>query len=474
MIFLVVVPAGGAFGNMLIPKMIGADEMAFPRLNAFGAWILFAGGILLWWPAVTYLLNLTGLPFYGGWFGYTPMSTTLTTVGARTWPISVIVLTFGTTGTAINFLVTVLNERDPDMSLLDMPIFIWGAGIITPILTLYGLPWLTAGMGMAYFETTFDVGFFNPALGGAPVLYQHLFWLFGHPEVYIVIIPVFTAVLTILPRFSGRPLWGRNVVISALLWIMLASCLVWAHHMFTSGLQGIRLAFMFTTLSIALAFSLILFAMAATIWKGRIVLRTPMIFAIGFILMLIISGLDGIMLALPPYNMIVHDTWFVVGHFHFTLFGGSIMGMFAAIYYWYPLATGRMYNELLGKVHAATTIVAAPTVFFLMGKLGEHGMIRRYAAYTFAPELQTLHVLTTAFAYLLGASQVVMAGNLLYSLRYGEEVTNPWDDLLAGQGMPSPEWPGEDYELPHNPPTPSNVTHPGPTEESSSEAGGDD
>ncbi|MFB6135593.1 MAG: cbb3-type cytochrome c oxidase subunit I, partial [Halobacteriaceae archaeon] len=186
-----------------------------------------------------------------------------------------------------------------------------------------------------------------------------------------------------------------------------------------------------------------------------------------------ISGLDGIMLALPPYNMVVHDTWFVVGHFHFTLFGGSIMGMFAAIYYWYPLATGRMYSEFWGKVHAATTIAAAPTVFYLMGKLGEHGMIRRYAAYTFAPELQTLHVLTTAFAYLLGAGQLVFGANLLWSLAYGEEVTNPWDDLLAGQDMPSPEWPGDGYDLPYAPPTPSNVTNPRAGDETAADGGTD-
>ncbi|WP_254526061.1 cytochrome c oxidase subunit I [Natrinema caseinilyticum] len=454
MIFLVLQVLGGAFGNFMLPLLLGADEMAYPRLNALGAWIVWGGGLLLWWPVITYLLNLTGLPFYGGWFGYAPMSTTLPTVGARTWPLAIILLTIGSTGTFINFLVTILNERRPDLSLLDMPMFAWGI-LVTGLLAVYGFPWLTAAMGLAYLEMTYNLAFFNPMLGGSPTLYAQLFWLFGHPEVYLVILPGFTAVLMILPRFSGRPLWGRNLVLGGILWITFLSNLVWLHHMFTIGTGSSRFAFMFTSLGIVVGFAVILFSMAATMWKGRVRLRTPMLFSLGFIMMLIISGLDGVLLGIVPNNILVHDTWFIVGHFHFTLFA-SILALFAALYYWYPRMTGRMYSEFWGKVHFAFTFVFATSLFFIMGKLGETGMIRRYASYTYMPSLQTLQILGTAAAFIIGAAQVVFAANLLWSLFNGDRVENPWDDLVVGQGMPSPEWDG----FPYWPPTPANVTNP--------------
>ncbi|WP_232688300.1 cytochrome c oxidase subunit I [Halobacterium zhouii] len=454
MIFLVLQVLGGAFGNFMLPLLVGADEMAYPRLNALGAWIVWGGGILLWWPVTTYGLSLTGLPFYGGWFGYAPMSTTLTTVGARTWPLAIIMLTIGSTGTFINFIVTLLNERRPSLDLLDMPLFVWGI-FVTGLLALYGLPWLTAAMGLAYLEMAHGLAFFNPALGGSPTLYAQLFWLFGHPEVYLVLLPGFTAVLMMLPRFTGRPLWGRNLVLGGILWITFLSNLVWLHHMFTIGTGGGRFAFMFTSLGIVVGFAVIIFSVAATMWRGRIRLKTPMLFAMGFFMMLIISGLDGILLGIVPNNIVMHDTWFVVGHFHFTLFS-SILGLFAGLYYWYPRMTGRMYNEFLGKVHFAFTFVFATSLFFIMGKLGELGMIRRYATYTYMPSLQNLQILGTAAAFILGAAQLVFAGNLLWSLYNGDRVENPWDDLFAGQDMPSPEWDGFPYE----PPTPGNVVNP--------------
>jgi len=454
MIFLVLQVLGGAFGNFMLPLLVGAEEMAFPRLNGLGAWIVWAGGILLWWPVITYGLSLTGLPFYGGWFGYAPMSTTLTTVGARTWPLAIILLTIGTTGTVINFVVTILNERRPELGLVEMPLFAWGI-FLTSLLALYGLPWLTAAMGLAYLEMTYNLAFFNPTIGGAPVLYAQLFWLFGHPEVYLVILPGFTAVLMIIPRFAGRPLWGRNLVLGGLLWITFLSNLVWLHHMFTIGTGGARFAFMFTSLGIVVGFAIIIYSMAATLWHGQVRLKTPMLFAMGFIMMLIISGLDGVLLGIVPNNILVHDTWFVVGHFHFTLFS-SILGLFAALYYWYPRMTGRMYNEFWGKVHFAVTFVSSTSLFFLMGKLGEIGMIRRYAAYTYEPSLQQLQVYATVAAYAVGAAQLVFAANLLWSLKNGEKVEKPWDDLAGGQGMPSPEWDG----FPYHPPTPTNVVNP--------------
>ncbi|MFB6129853.1 MAG: cbb3-type cytochrome c oxidase subunit I [Salinigranum sp.] len=454
MIFLVLQVLGAGFGNYFLPLLIGADEMAFPRLNALGAFLVWAGGLLLWWPAIGYLLNLSGLPFYGGWFGYAPMSTSLTTVGARSWPLAINILTIGSTGTFINFLVTALNERKPDMRWLDVPLFVWGL-CLTGLLVLYSFPWLTAAMSEAYFEATFHIGFFNELYGGSPTLYANLFWIFGHPEVYVVILPGFTAVLMLLPRFAGRPLWGRNVVIAGLLWIMFMSNLVWLHHMFTLGTGGGRYAFMFTSLGIILGFGVILYSFAATLWHGKVRLKTPMLFSMGFIMMLIISGLDGAQLGIVANDIWVHNTYFLVGHFHFTLFS-SIMALFAGFYYWFPKMTGRMYDEFWGKVHFAFTNTFAILLFFFMGKLGELGMIRRYASYAYQPALQNLQMYATGCAYLIGAAQVVFVANMLWSWKYGEKVENPWKGLSSGQGMPTPEYDG----FPFWPPTPTNVVNP--------------
>ena len=457
MIFLAAVPAGGIFANYFLPLYLGLDEMAFPRLNALSGWLVFWGGIMLWWPVVGNLLGLTGLPFNGGWFAYPPLATRMSTVSVDTYVFAMFILGISTTVAGINFMVTLLNEREPELGMFDLPLGAWGLGIFTPILGLYELPWFMVGVSFDFFQHAFGMGFFDARTGGGPLLWQWLFWLFGHPEVYFVAMPFLAIAGEIIPRFSERPVYGYRAVIYAITGITIMSGMVWAHHMYVTGLGQIRYLYMFFSMAIPIAFIVYIFSLIGTMWRGRIHLKTPMLFSIGMILMLIFSGMDGIIMSQAPVDVLVHSTYFIVGHFHFTLFGVAIMGFFAAVYYYYPKMTGRMYSERLGKTHAALTLICAPIVFTLMDEMGtgtSHTMMmRRYAAYTYAPQLQGLHTWTTAFAYVLGFAQVVFAANLLWSLRYGERNENPWADLLDGQGMPSPEWNG----LPYKPPTPSVV-----------------
>ncbi|MFB6130548.1 MAG: cbb3-type cytochrome c oxidase subunit I, partial [Salinigranum sp.] len=281
-----------------------------------------------------------------------------------------------------------------------------------------------------------------------------IWWTFGHPEVYIMVIPGMGISLEIIARFSERPLFGYKPVIAALALVSAMSAGVWAHHMYATGIAASRYVFMVFSLGIAVAFAIFIFAAVATMYKGRVHLTTPMIFAIGSIIGLIYSGMEGIDLGQPAADIQLHSTYFVVGHFHFTLFMVGVMGLMAGIYYWYPKMAGRMYNSWAAKYHAFATLLGLPMLFFLMGHLGELGMMRRYATYTYAPGLQQWHIMTTLAAYFVGSGQLVFFLNMILSLRYGAEVEeNPWDDLFSGQHMPSPEWDG----FPYAPPTPSNV-----------------
>ncbi|MFB6165485.1 MAG: cbb3-type cytochrome c oxidase subunit I [Haloarculaceae archaeon] len=470
MIFLVAVPAGGVFANYLLPHYLGLDEMAFPRLNALSGWLVFWGGVMLWFPVVGNALGLTPLPFNGGWFAYPPLVSRFQHVTISSYVFSMVILGISTTVAGINFMVTLLNERDPSLGLFDLPFGAWGLGIFTPLLGLYELPWLMVGVSFDFLQNTLGMGFFDARTGGAPLLWQWLFWLFGHPEVYFVAMPFLAIVGEIVPRFSERPVYGYRSVIYAITGITLMSGMVWAHHMYITGLGQIRYLYMFFSMAIPIMFAVYIFAMFAMMWGGRIHFKTPMLFSIGMLFMLIYSGMDGIIMSQTPVDVLIHSTWFIVGHFHFTLFGVAIMGFFAALYYYYPRMTGRMYSERLGKLHAGLTIVCAPIVFTLMDMMGTQAvpMMRRYATYTYAPGLQNLQIATTAFAYVLGIAQVVMAANLLWSLWYGAEVENPWSELLEGQGMPSPEWNGLPYEVP----TPANVPYnPGGREDVRDEGG---
>jgi len=454
MILWVIPSITGAFQNYFIPLLVGTDEMAFPRWNALGAWAIFFGGLLLYLPFVTNLLGLTGMPMSAGWFQYPPLNTMHATSGTDAELLAATILVgFGSTAGGINFFTTVINERRPDLGLFDLPTSIWAFGILTPALGFYTFPWVIDAFGLQFLERALDMGFFNARLGGDPLLYQWIWWTFGHPEVYIMVIPGMGIALEIVSRFSERPLFGYKPVIAGFVLLTAMSAGVWAHHMYATGIGSSRYVFMVFSMAIVVAFSIFIFAAIGTMYKGRVHLTTPMLFAIGSIIGLIYSGMEGIDLGQPAADMQLHSTYFVVGHFHFTLFMVGVLGLMAGIYYWYPNITGRMYNSLAAKYHAFASLLGLPLLFFLMGHMGELGMMRRYATYTYAPGLQFWHILTTGAAYFVGSGQLVFFLNLILSLRYGQEVDNPWDDLFSGQNMPSPEWDGFPYE----PPTPTHV-----------------
>jgi len=454
MIFLVIPPLTGAFQNYFIPLMIGSDEMAFPRWNALGAWSISAAGLLLWLPLLTNLLGLTGLPANAGWFQYPPLNSMLNTSGVDAELLAMFILVaFGSMAGGINFFVTVANERRPDMGWFDIPIAIWGFGIFTPVLGFYTFPWVLDALGMTFLERNLDMAFFNARIGGAPLLYQWIWWTFGHPEVYILVIPGMGIAMEVISRFSERPIYGYKAVVGSMAVLTLMSAGVWAHHMFATGIGASRYVFMVFSMAIVMAFGVFLFAAIATMYKGRIHLTTPVLFSVGTIIGLIYSGMEGIQLGQPAVDLELHSTYFVVGHFHFTLFMVGVSGLLAGVYYWYPNITGRMYHSLAGKYHAFSTLLGLPMLFFFMSKLGELGMMRRYATYTYDPSLQGWHVLTTLAAYFVASGQLVFFVNMLWSLRNGEEVENPWSELTVGQRMPSPEW----DDFPYKPPTPTFV-----------------
>lgn len=456
MIFLVILPLSGAFANYLIPLMVGCEEMAYPRMNALGAWGISAGGTIVYLPYIFTLLGLgelTGLASAAGWFHFAPLNSWEPGIGVDTVFLGIAVFGITSTGSSINFMVTVLNERHHDMGWMDIPLFIWALGVFTSALAIFAVPFLLAAWGMSFMERNWDFVFFDATMGGAPLLYQWVFWIFGHPEVYVLVLPAMGIVAEVVSRFSERPIYGYKAVLASFLTISVFSVLVWMHHSYNTGLGASRLVFMIFSMAIAISFGVYLFCMIATMYQGRIHLTTPMLLSISVIVGLVYSGMEGIMLGQVALNIEFHNTYFVVGHFHFTLFMVGLAGLMAGVYYWYPLMFGRMYHSGMAKFHAFTIIVGLPALFMSMGRLGDLGMIRRYATYAFDPGLHDMHILTTVIAFIVGLGQLVFVVNLVYSLKYGPKVDNPWDDLLAGQNMPSPEWDG----FPYKPNTPRNV-----------------
>ena len=460
MIFFVILPLQGAFFNYFIPLFLGVEEMAWPRMNALGAWGISAGLILLYTPMVGNIIGATGVPTAAGWFQYPPLNSMMHGIGQDAGIIGIAVFGITSTGSAANFFVTILNERDPSLGWFDLPPFIWFT-VFTNVLALYSIPWLLDAWGMVWLERNLSMAFFTPRAGGDPLLYQWIFWTFGHPEVYVLVLPGMGIAAEVISRFSERPIYGYKALIGSLTFVSVASLGVWAHHMFATGLAASRYAFMIFSMAIFVGFGIYIFCMIATMWKGRIHLTTPMLFSIAVVVGLLYSGMDGAFFGQPATDLQFHSTYFVVGHFHFTIVTVGLFGLLAGIYYWYPRMTGRMYNTRLAKFHAFATIFGMMGLFFAMSMIGDGSfpgaggeiMMRRYATYVYAPSLQTGHIVATGFAYLAGIGQIAFFVNLLWSLRAGEPLENPWDDLLSGQRMPSPEWDG----LPYTPPTPLSV-----------------
>ena len=442
MIFLFVMPMSAGFGNYFVPIQIGAKDMAYPRLNALSFWLIPPAILLLWIgfflkllrnqvPGLYALLpeSIQGIrPVAAGWTGYVPLSDSLfsPSLGTDLWIIALQLLGVASLLGAINFIVTIVKLRRPGMTLHHMPLFCWSM-LVTAILLLLATPALTAALFMLLLDRNFGTTFFDPALGGDVLNWQHLFWFFGHPEVYILILPAMGFINEVLPRMTRKPIFGYHAMAWAIAGIGVLGFLVWVHHMFTTGLDPrIRATFMAMTMAIGIPTGIKIFNWLATLWRGDILFKAPLLFAVGFISMFVIGGINGVFTASIPMDYALHDTYWVVSHIHYVLFGGAVMGIFAGTYYWWPKLTGRMYSEKLAAVHFWTTLISLNIVFFTMHFLGIQGMPRGAASY---PEfLTTLNVITTIGAFMLGASQLIFLWVVFHSLGWGPEAPeNPWN-----------------------------------------------
>jgi cytochrome c oxidase subunit 1 len=445
MIFLWIVPAiNGGFGNYLVPLMIGARDMAFPRLNALAFWMIPPAGILL-----------MSSFFFGapstGWTAYPPLSIlTDQHVGQAIWILSIILLGTSSILGAVNFIVTILAMRLPGMDLFSMPLYCW-AMLASSFLVAIATPVLAGAMILLGFDLLIGTAFFNPTGGGDPVVYQHLFWFYSHPAVYVMVLPVFGIISEVLPVHSRKPIFGYKTIAFSSMFICFLGLLVWAHHMFTSGTpEWLRVFFMIATLLIAVPTGIKIFSWIATLWGGKLRLESPLLFAIGFIAMFVIGGLSGVMLASVPIDIHVHDTYFIVGHFHYVLFGGSVFGIYAGLYHWFPKITGRMYNEFWGKVHFGLTFVGFNLCFMPMHILGLQGMPRRVAQYD--PQFAPINLICSIGALILAISTVPFLVNAIYSWIRGPQAgPNPWKALTLEWTTDSPpiheNWVGEPVML---------------------------
>ncbi|QUS62109.1 cytochrome c oxidase subunit I [Synechocystis sp. PCC 7338] len=430
MIFLWIVPAGAAFANYLIPLMVGTEDMAFPRLNAVAFWLTPPGGILL------ISSFFVGAP-QAGWTSYPPLSLLSGKWGEELWILSLLLVGTSSILGAINFVTTILKMRIKDMDLHSMPLFCW-AMLATSSLILLSTPVLASALILLSFDLIAGTSFFNPVGGGDPVVYQHLFWFYSHPAVYIMILPFFGVISEVIPVHARKPIFGYRAIAYSSLAISFLGLIVWAHHMFTSGTPGwLRMFFMATTMLIAVPTGIKIFSWCGTLWGGKIQLNSAMLFAFGFLSSFMIGGLTGVMVASVPFDIHVHDTYFVVGHFHYVLFGGSAFALFSGVYHWFPKMTGRMVNEPLGRLHFVLTFIGMNLTFMPMHELGLMGMNRRIALYDV--EFQPLNVLSTIGAYVLAASTIPFVINVFWSLFKGEKAArNPWRALTLEWQTASP------------------------------------
>jgi cytochrome c oxidase subunit 1 len=435
MIFLAIMPLSASFFNFMIPLMIGARDVAFPRLNAFSYWVYLFGAIFL---NLSFVLG--GAPDVG-WFGYSNLTSTQYSPGHGVdfWAIGLQILGVASLAAAFNFIVTIVNLRAPGMKMMRMPPFVWMT-LVTSFLIIFAFPVITVALVFLLFDRFTGTNFFVPAAGADPLLWQHLFWLFGHPEVYILILPAMGIVSEVLPTFSRKPLFGYPVVVYSGIFIGFMGWGVWSHHMFSVGLGPLADSFFaISTMLIAIPTAVKIFNWIATMWGGRIELKTAMLFALGFICLFTMGGLSGFMHASPPADLQQTDTYFVVAHIHYVLFGGAIMGIFAGLYYWFPKMTGRLMNERLGQVHFWSTMIAMNLTFFPMHFVGLLGMPRR--VYTYAPGMgfDTMNMMSTVGALLLAVSVLVFVINFLTSVRSGKVAGNdPWGGASLEWAIPSP------------------------------------
>jgi cytochrome c oxidase subunit 1 len=435
MVFLAVMPLSSAFFNYIVPLMIGARDVAFPRLNALSFWVFLFGGIFM---NVSFLV---GAAPDAGWFGYANLTSKTFSEGANSdfWLLGLLVLGTSSLIAGFNFIVTIINLRAPGMTLMRMPIFAWMT-LVTQFLIVLAFPPVTVGLILLGFDRFAGTNFYNPAAGGNPLLWQHLFWLFGHPEVYILILPAMGIVSEVLPTFSRKPLFGYPVVVYSGILIAFFGFGVWSHHMFTVGLGPVAdAAFSIATMLIGIPTGVKIFNWLATLWGGRIRFYTSCNFALGFISMFLIGGLSGVMHASPPVDMQQQDSYFVVAHLHYVLVGGSLAGLFAAIYYWWPKITGRLLDEQLGRWNFWLFMIGFNITFFPMHFLGVMGMPRRI--YTYADNLnwEFWNRVSTVGVFVLTLSILIFLLNAFQNLRRGVVATaDPWDGRTLEWSISSP------------------------------------
>jgi len=448
MIFLFVMPMLTGFGNYVVPLMIGARDMAFPRMNAFGFWVVLFGGLFL---TSSFLF---GAAPNAGWFSYAPLTELNTGCGTSGvvvctpgpnmdfWALGILMLGISSIASALNFVVTILRLRAPGMTVNRMPLFTWMT-LITNFLLLFAIPSVTAASILLLLDRHLGTHFFQAGFGGDPLLWQHLFWSFGHPEVYILILPAFGMISEILPVFSRKPIFGYTFIAWSGVAIGFLSFTVWAHHMFAVGLPLVAQAFFATsTTLIAIPTAVKIFNWVATVTGGKISFKPAMLFALGFVAMFLIGGLNGAALAVVPFDYQVTDTYFVVSHLHYVLVGGTVFGVFAGIYYWFPKMTGKLLNDRLGQLQFWLLLIGVNLTFFPMHILGLLGMPRRVYTYPGTLGWNELNLLATIGAFIIAAAILVFLWNFVITLRSGQPSgTDPWDAFTLEWDTDSPPKP---------------------------------
>jgi cytochrome c oxidase subunit 1 len=421
MVFGAIMPAFVGLGNWLIPMMVGAPDMALPRMNNWSFWILpFAGGILM----STFFMD-GGAPAFG-WTFYAPLSTTFAPDSTDFFIFAVHLLGFSSIMGAINIIATVLNMRAPEMKMMDMPLFVW-TWLITSFLLIGAMPVLAGAVTMMLTDRNFGTAFFDATGGGDPVMFQHIFWFFGHPEVYIMILPAFGVISHIIPTFARKPLFGYSSMVYASASIAFLSYIVWAHHMFLTGMPVAgELYFMYATMLIAVPTGVKVFNWVATMWKGSMTFETPMLWALSFVFLFTIGGFSGLMLGIAPADIQYHDTYFVVAHFHYVLVTGALWSIIAATFYWLPKWTGKMYNEKLSKFHFWWAMISVNVLFFPQHFLGLAGMPRRIPDY--ALQFADFNWISSIGAFGFGLSFILLTYIVIDCIRNGKPAdARPWD-----------------------------------------------
>jgi cytochrome c oxidase subunit I len=429
MIFLWIIPVLAGFGNYLVPLQLGAKDMAFPWLNAFAFWLIPPAGILM-------LMGWFVGQAEAGWTSYPPLSVLYSGDGQTIWAMSLHLLGISSILGAINFIVTIKNMRPEGMGWFQMPLFCW-AVLATSIIVVMATPFLAGALTLLILDRIAGTAFFNPAEGGDVLLWQNVFWFYSHPAVYIMVLPGMGVLSEILSVHARKPIFGYRAIAMSSMAIALVGFTVWAHHMFTSLQPELRIPFMITSMIIAVPTGIKVFSWLGTLWGGKIRFTSAMLFGLGFLSMFVIGGISGVMLGSVPVDIHLHDTYFVVSHLHFVLFGGTVFAVYGGLYHWFPKMTGRMMDERLGRIHFIVTYVSFFFTFFPQHLAGIAGMPRRVAIY--APEFQSINAVISIASFVLGISTFIFLYNLVYSAYRGEKAgANPWRALTLEWATTSP------------------------------------